>query len=199
MVRVSWCSKEKEYEFDHPNIRSIDISDFPSFTYNYVDMTYNMEDVLPNNTLCRLSMRAGDYTYEEFPYFYSLYINREKAREEVEKKSKEQVPGTDNKSRDAAFADAGYSINMPVNFTLNFSPITVTQSINVDFRKQLLSANTTLAWGTQGASQTGSRLREEAKEYNSTAFELRGNIRRKEFGIRSCNIDIKIIMSQEPI
>ena len=162
-------AKEKEYEFDHPNIRSIDISDFPSFTYNYVDMTYNMEDVLPNNTLCRLSMRAGDYTYEEFPYFYSLYINREKAREEVEKKSKEQVPGTDNKSRDAAFADAGYSINMPVNFTLNFSPITVTQSINVDFRKQLLSANTTLAWGTQGASQTGSRLREEAKEYNSNS------------------------------
>ena len=158
-------ANDKEYEFNRPRTQTTNISDFPSFTYNYVDMTYNMEDVLPNNTLCRLSMRAGDFTYEEFPYFYSLYINREKAREEVEKKSKEQVPGTDNKGRDAAFAEAGFNFNMPINFTLNFAPIMVTQSINVDFRKQVLSAKTTLAWGTQGASQTGSRLREEAKEY----------------------------------
>ena len=164
-------ANEKEYEFDRPYIRSINISNFPSFTYNYVDMTFDMEDVLPKNTLCRLSMRAGDFTYEEFPFFYSLYINREKTREEVEKKSKEQVPGTDNKGRDAAFADAGFSLNMPVNFTLNFSPFTVTQSINVDFRKQVLSAKTSLAWGTQGGSERGKELREEAKEYTKSGSE----------------------------
>ena len=158
-------ASEKEYEFDRPSARLTDISDFPSFTYNYVDMSYNMEDVLPFNKLFRLKMKAGNFEYAEFPYFYPLYIDRKKAREEVEKKAKEHVPGTNNKSRDLAFADAGFSLNMPANFTLNFSPIVVTQSLNIDFRNQVITSNTTMAYGTQGASERGSVLREEAKEY----------------------------------
>ena len=155
-------ANDKEYEFDRPYTRMVDISSFPSFTHNYVDMTYNMEDVLPVNALYRLTMQAGKYEYAEFPYFFSLYIDRNKARDEAEKKSKENIPGTDDKGRDAAFAQQGFSFNMPANFTLNFSPIVVTQSINVDFRHQVLSSKTNVSYSTIAKNPFGSYLREEA-------------------------------------
>ena len=159
----------KEYEFDRPYSKTVDISDFPSFTYNYVDMRFDLEDVLPLNKLCRLNMKAGNYEYAEFPYFYPLYFDRKKTREEVEKEANAHVPGVDNKERNASYADAGFSFNLPANFTLNLKPISITSTINVDFRRQVLSALATIAWGTQGGSETGKPLREEAKNFYGNA------------------------------
>lgn len=161
----------KEYEFDRPYTETVDISHFPSFTYNYVDMRYDLEDVLPLNKLCRLNMKAGSYEYAEFPYFFPLYFDRKKTREEVEKKANEQVPGVDNDERDASFVDAGYSLNLPASFTLKFKPVTITTSIDVDFRKQVLNAFSTIAWGTQGGSEVGETLREEAKEFHKNGSQ----------------------------
>ena len=155
---------EKEYEFDRPYTRMINIADFPSFTYNYVDMDFDMVDVLPKNSLCRMSMRAGDYTYEEFPFFYHLYLDRKKMRDDVAKKAEEQVPGTDNKNRDAAFADAGFSFGLPMNFTLNFKPFLITSSVFVDFRKQVVSSKVSMSYSTVPKNPKASMLREEAME-----------------------------------
>ena len=117
-----------------------EIAEFPSFTYNYVDMDFDLVDVLPKNSLCRISMRAGNYTYEEFPFFYHLYLDRQKTRDDVaEEKSKDQVPGADNKERDAAFGEAGFSLGFPANFTLKFKPIVVTQSIRTSTSGSRLS------------------------------------------------------------
>ena len=155
---------EKEYEFDRPYTRTINISNFPSFTYNYVDMDFDLVDVLPKNTLCRISMRAGDFTYEEFPFFYHLYLDRQKTRDDAASKAEEQVPGTDNKQRDAAFADAGFSFGLPMNFTLNFKPLVVNSSIFVDFRKQVVSAKVSMTYSTVPKNPRANLLREEAKE-----------------------------------
>ena len=47
----------KEYEFDRPYSKTVDISDFPSFTYNYVDMRFDLEDVLPLNKLLAIDAK----------------------------------------------------------------------------------------------------------------------------------------------
>ena len=156
---------DDRYEFDRPSTRTIDISSFPSFTYNYVDMDFNMVDVLPQNTLCRLSLQSESYRFDEFPFFYNLYVDRAKMREAAEKKSKEQVAGADNKERDAAFGEMGYSFGFPANFTLKIAPLVVTQSMNIDLRKQIVSSKTSVTYSTVPKSDVGSVLREEAKEY----------------------------------
>lgn len=155
---------EKEYEFDRPNTRMTEIAEFPSFTYNYVDMDFDLVDVLPKNSLCRISMKAGNYTYEEFPFFYHLYLDRQKTRDDVAGKAEEQVPGADNKKRDAAFADAGFTFGLPLNFTLNFKPIVVNSSVFVDFRKQVVSAKVSMSYSTVPKNERANLLREEAKE-----------------------------------
>ena len=162
---------DDRYEFDRPSTRTIDISSFPSFTYNYVDMDFNMVDVLPQNTLCRLSLQSESYRFDEFPFFYNLYVDRAKMREAAEKKSKEQVAGADNKERDAAFGEMGYSFGFPANFTLKIAPLVVTQSMNIDLRKQIVSSKTSVTYSTVPKSDVGSVLREEAKEYNKSGKE----------------------------
>ena len=162
---------DDRYEFDRPYTQTVDISNFPSFTYNYVDMDFDMVDVLPQNKLCRVSLQSDDYKYDEFPFFFNLYIDRAKLREITEKKSKDQVPGADNKERDAAFGEAGFSLGFPANFTLKIAPLVVTQSLNVDLRKQIVSSKTTLSYSTVPKSEVVSALREEAKEFNKPGKE----------------------------
>ena len=128
---------DKEYEFDRPFTNTTDISDFPSFQYNYVDMDYNMADVLPQNALCRLRMTANDFSYDQFPFFFNMYLNRNDMYNQVEDDINNQMPGASNKERDAMFAEQDINFNLPANFSLDVKPLNFSTSFNVNFLKQL--------------------------------------------------------------
>jgi hypothetical protein len=162
---------EKEYTFTRPGIKTIDISDFPSFQYNYVDMDYRMVDILPQNTLCRLKMVAGDYTYEQFPFFFNMYIDREEMYDNVEKDINNQLPGTSNDERDAAFADQDFNFGFPGNFSLDLKPLNFTTSIFVNFTKQVMNIKASASYSQAATDKKRQTLRDEAKEFSKPGKE----------------------------
>ena len=163
--------ENKDYEFDRPYTKTIDISDFPSFQYNYVDMEYNMVDVLPQNALCQLKMVAGAYDYEQFPFFYNMYLDREKMHDQVDEDINNQMPGVNNEERDALFAEQDVNLSLPGNFTLNVKPLTFSTSINVDFLKQIINVKSSVSYNSAGSDDKRKKLRKEAMEFSKGSKE----------------------------
>ena len=161
----------KEYEFDRPITRTINISDFPSFQYNYVDMDYNMVDVLPQNALCRLKMVAGEFDYEQFPFFFNMYLNRSDMQDQVDEDINNQMPGANNKERDAMFAEQDVNFSLPGNFSLDVKPLNFSTSINVNFTKQVINVKSSVSYNTAASDPKRKTLRDEAKEFSKPGKE----------------------------
>ncbi len=171
-----------QYEFDRPVTSVVDISDFPSFQYNYVDMDYSMVDVLPLNTLCRLKMVAGDYVYEQFPYFYDMYLDRDEMLDKVAEDINNQMPGLDNDERDAAFMDQDFNFGFPTNFALSVKPLVFTTSIFVNLTKQVVNIQASVTYNQASQDQNAKRkkLRDEAKAFHEEGKETFWKNREKD-------------------
>ena len=162
---------DKDYEFDRPSTKTIDISDFPSFQYNYVDMDYRMVDVLPQNTTCRLKMVAGNYDYDQFPYMFNMYLDRSEMHDQVDKDINKQMPGANNDERDAMFADQDFNFSFPGNFSLDVKPLNFSTSINVNFTKQVINVKSSVSYNTAASDPKRKTLRDEAKEFSKPGKE----------------------------
>ena len=157
---------EQDYAFGRPSTNTIDISDFPSFQYNYVDMDYRMVDVLPQNTTCRLRMEAGEYEYKQFPYFFNMYLDRSAMHDQVDEDINKQMPGASNGERDAMFADQDFNFSFPASFSLDVKPLNFSTSINVNFTKQVINVKSSVSYNAAGSDEKRKTLRDEAKEFN---------------------------------
>lgn len=161
----------ERYRFDRPQTSLVDISDYPSFNYNYADMTFDMVDVLPPGRTVGLDLSAGELSYREFPYFNHVYIDRGEMRQQVSEDVNDQLPGCDIDDRDAAFADQKISLNLPANFRLNVKPLVFTTSINVDILKQIINVKASASYNQASTDPKRNALREEAKEFNSGSWD----------------------------
>lgn len=171
MLFAKDVDNDKDYEFDRPSTKTIDISDFPSFQYNYVDMDYRMVDVLPQNTTCRLKMVAGNYDYDQFPYMFNMYLDRSEMHDQVDKDINKQMPGANNDERDAMFADQDFNFSFPGNFSLDVKPLNFSTSINVNFTKQVINVKSSVSYNTAASDPKRKTLRDEAKEFSKPGKE----------------------------
>lgn len=163
--------EKKEYTFSRPATSTVDISSFPSFQYNYVDMDFRMVDVLPQNKTCSLRMEAGNYEYKEFPFFYNMYLNRKDMYDQVEEDVNRQMPGASNDERDNMFAAQDFNFSFPGNFSLDVKPVNLTTAINVDFSKQVINVKASVNLGSAGKDESTQNLRTEAKEFSKPGKE----------------------------
>ncbi len=171
MLFAKDIDEDREYTFRRPTTSTVDISSFPSFQYNYVDMDYRMVDVLPQNTTCSLRMEAGDYEYKEFPFFYNMYLDRRDMYEQVDNDINRQMPGASNDERDNMFAAQDFNFSFPGNFSLDVKPVNFSTSINVNFSKQVINVKASVSYSTAASDKDTQTLRDEAKEFSKGGKE----------------------------
>ena len=156
---------DEDFEFDRPITNTINISNFPSFQYNYVDMNFSMVDVLPRNATCQLKMKAGDFEYKEFPFFFNMYLDREDMYKQVDEDINRQMPGASNDERDDMFAGQDFNFSLPGNFTLDVKPLRFSTAINVNFTKQVVNVKSSVSYNSASSDPSAKKLRDEAKEF----------------------------------
>ena len=122
----------------------ISANDFRSFQRDYYFVRFNLLDVIPIGAICQLKLSAGDLSYSKFPYLSNLKADREEQHKAVEEEVKENYTGSP-KNMSTGFADAGFDLKLPSEFKFNVSPVNITTSVEVNFRKQMFTFKTNIS------------------------------------------------------
>jgi hypothetical protein len=166
------------------DITTILAVDYPTFTYDYYYVDFNLLDVIPVGSVCSALVKSGNYTYDQFPFLQNMHLDREENKKQASNEVNHKYTG-DNSGGDG-FADAGWDLRLPFKFKFSFKPVTVTTSVIADIRKRLGKILVNIQFNREdkpGESEKFKGARDEMKEiekYND--FDINDNVRESIVG-----------------
>lgn len=173
-------------------VHVISANKYTSFTRDYYSVRFNLVDVIPENTTANLQLVAGNMTYDGFPSFHNMKVNREEDQKEAEKEAEKMTGATDKDNDDVAngFASSGFDMKLPAQMRFNIKPVALTFSAEADFRKQIISFKVNIAVGRdtiqrEGETKEMSQARKELKakeKYENTFFNQTDNMSQSFIG-----------------
>ena len=158
--------------------------DYPTFTYDYYYVDFNLLDVIPVGSVCSALVKSGNYTYDQFPFLQNMHLDREENKKQVSNEVNDKYTG-DNSGGDG-FADAGWDLRMPFQFKYSFKPVTVSMSFIADIRKHMNKILVNIQFNRNDKPDESEKVtgaRDEMKEiekYND--FDINDNVRESIIG-----------------
>jgi len=121
------------------DVTAILASDYKSFTYNHYFIDFSLLDAIPQKTVCSLQLKAGDMTYDDFPFLQNMFFDREEHKTSASNEVQENWTGESSVRGGAAdaFAKDGWDLKLPFSFKTSFKPVNVNTSFEIDIRKRL--------------------------------------------------------------
>ena len=162
-------------------------SEFKSFTYDYFFTRFNLDGVIKKGTVAKLTLKAGNTTYNQFPFLRNMDFVRDEVAEDAEEEVNDKYVGdnqteNDKENGSRGFADAGYDLKVPVNLKFSFKPVSVSTSFQYNIRKNLYALKINLTMNRDeerpGEDKKYSDARKELKELEKyESFKLGDNSR----------------------
>ncbi len=158
------------YEATEKSMKVLDTTTYPSFTYDYYYVDFDLIGVIPRGATAQLELQSQGLSYKGFPFLRNLVFDREGKKKDAEVEINEKWVGSNNDSEYArGFADCGWDMKLPFTFKTKFEPVTLSLAFTYDFRKNLFNLLINLAFNrdNEGESEKFSKAREEKKAYDS--------------------------------
>ena len=158
------------YEATEKSMKVLDTTTYPSFTYDYYYVDFDLIGVIPRGSTAQLELQSQGLSYKGFPFLRNLVFDREGKKKDAEKEVNEKWVGSNDDSKYArGFADCGWDMKLPFTFKTKIEPVTLSLAFTYDFRKNLfnLLINLALNRDNEGESEKFSKAREEKKAYDS--------------------------------
>ena len=177
-------SSNAVHEATDKEITTILAVDYPTFTYDYYYVDFNLLDVIPVGSVCSALVKSGNYTYDQFPFLQNMHLDREENKKQASNEVNDNYTG-DNSGIDG-FKNAGWDLRLPFKFKFSFKPVTVTTSVIADIRKRLGKILVNIQFNREdkpGESEKFKGARDEMKEiekYND--FDINDNVRESIVG-----------------
>lgn len=144
---------------------------YPTFTYDYYYVDFNLLDVIPIGSVCSMTLQSGDLAYNKFPYLHNLYMDRSDSKQKASDEVNDNWVG-DSKGL-GGFADAGLDLRLPFEFKMSFKPVTVSTAIIINPRKRLANLKIVLQMNRDnkpGDNPKISEARDEVKAIEKFNF-----------------------------
>ena len=111
-------------------------SEFSSFTYDYYYELFDLVNVIEKGEVAKVTLKAGDLEYSQFPYLRNMNFNRDEVEKNVEKEVNDKYTGAkDDDGLAGGFADAGYDMKLPEQFKFSVKPVSISTAFIYDIRK----------------------------------------------------------------
>ena len=138
---------------------------YKSFTSDYFYVDFNLLDVVPLNSVCKLNLTSGSMSFSEFPFFHNFVFDRDKGREDTEKEIDNKYVTDNEDNINDASGSSGFDMKIAPDFKFSFKPVTVKTSFGYDFRKSLwdLKVNITYNGGERELPDEDKLARQELK------------------------------------
>ena len=159
-----------EREATQKELKVIGSDTYPSFSYDYYFVDFDLLDVISRNSTCKLELKSQDLSYKDFPFLRNLVFDRDEKKKDAEEEiNDEWVGGSSRNNYADAFGDCGWDMKLPFNFKTSFDPVALAIAFTYDFRKNLfnLLINVSFNRDNTGESEKFSKAREEKKAYDS--------------------------------
>lgn len=154
-----------------PDVTVLHASDYPGFERDYYYMRYDMVEMVPVNKYFRLTLETPGYTYDRFPCMMNIRVDRDKLKDGVEKQVNEEIAADRTNDGTKALADADYNLQLPMSFQLSVKPLSISQSLVFDIKKQIVTSTTSLTYKRGGMLEPGESRPGESKEMSDMRKE----------------------------
>lgn len=171
LLKAVVAEDDETYTGRWPDIDVLHASDYPGFERDYYYMRYDMTDIVPYNKYFRLHLETPGHTYDNFPCLMNVRVDRDALKKGVEDKVDNEIAADRTNDGTEAMADAGYGLQMPLSFSLNVSPLSISQSLVFDIRKQMVTSTTSLSYKRGGMLEPGESRPGESKEMSDMRKE----------------------------
>ena len=155
---------------------------YKSFTYDYFFVDFNLIDVVPLNSVNKISVKSGGMEYSNFPFIHNFVFNRDKGREDTEKEIDEKYVTDKDREINDVSGSAGFDLKVAPDFKFSFKPVTVKTCFGYDIRKSLwdLKVNIIYNGGERELTAKENQAREELKAAENYEYaNIRGNDKNK--------------------
>ena len=147
---------------------------YKSFNYDYFFVDFDLLDVIPLNSVCKLNLTSGSMSFSKFPFLHNFVFDRDKGREDTEKEIDNKYVTDNEENINDASGSSGFDLKIAPDFKFTFKPVTVKSSFGYDFRKSLwdIKVNIVYNGGERELTDKDKLARDELKavenyEYSS--------------------------------
>ena len=161
---------------------------YKSFTYDYFFVDFDLLDVVPRNSVCKLNLTSGGMAYSEFPFVNNFVFDRDKGREDTEKEIDEKYVTDNEDNVNDVSGSSGFDLKIAPDFKFSFKPVTVKTCFGYDFRKSLwdLKVNIIYNGGERDLPDKDKQAREELKAAENYEYT---ELKEKKVSVRPVGSD----------
>ena len=187
-LTVTELKNKKQHVAANQELNVVSAKEFTRFNRDYYFLRLSLVDVVPQNSVCSLSLTTPQSTYEDFPMLMNLHFDPEaqkKSAEDQTRKSTDAPSGSEGVAK--ADQESKLGLSFPPTFKFDLGPMKMKTGLTIDVLKQMISFFVSGSVNAQNQEEKPgpklSKARENAKnvsEWNYSTFKADPNGKDKD-------------------